>query len=221
MRQIFVGATLSDSEMKELIAQVGRRTERIKLLHRYYQLTGFYKFIGVCMKKALPAIIGMIALVFVIHFFVFDIKAALVHVTENYPPVSVFSLFFASESLLGLIPPEIFIAWAGNSASPILFLSMLALLSYTGGIVSYFIGKGVVRLPALKRQIEGKMAIHVENTRKWGGFLIVVGALLPIPFSITSVAAGMIDYGFKHFLLFGLLRFLRFYIYAVAIFNLI
>ena len=54
-----------------------------------------------------------------------------------------------------------------------------------------------------------------------GGFLIVVGALLPIPFSIISIAAGIINYKFRNYLLFGLLRFVRFYLYAIVIFNVI
>ena len=52
-----------------------------------------------------------------------------------------------------------------------------------------------------------------------GGVLIVVGALLPIPFSITSITAGLIQYKFRNFLFFSLLRFVRFYLYAVVIFN--
>jgi len=65
------------------------------------------------------------------------------------------------------------------------------------------------------------MVKHIKNARKWGGFLIVVGALLPIPFAISSLAVGMIRYRFTYYLLFGLLRFLRFYIYGAAIFSLI
>ena len=63
------------------------------------------------------------------------------------------------------------------------------------------------------------MKKYLKMIRKWGGFLIVVGALLPIPFSITSITAGLIQYKFRNFLLFGLLRFVRFYLYAVVIFN--
>ena len=63
------------------------------------------------------------------------------------------------------------------------------------------------------------MVRHMNMIRKWGGFLIVVGALLPIPFSMTSIAAGLIQYRFKNYLLFGLLRFVRFYLYALVIFN--
>ncbi len=194
---------------------------RLQLLHQYYSYTGFYKFLGTSLKKALPPILLFIAGLLIVNYFVININDLLIYVTENYADYVVFSVFFASESLLGLIPPEIFIAWSDKTASPILYLSILALLSYLGGVISYFIGKSITKIPSVHDYLEVKMAKHIRNTRKWGGFLIVVGALLPIPFSITSIAAGMIKYPFLSYLLFGLLRFVRFYLYAVAIFSLV
>ncbi len=194
---------------------------RLQLLHQYYSYTGFYKFLGISLKKALPPILLFIAGLLIVNYFVININDVLIYVTENYSDYVVFSVFFASESLLGLIPPEIFIAWSDKTTSPILYLSILALLSYLGGVISYFIGKSITKIPSVHEYLEVKMAKHIKNTRKWGGFLIVVGALLPIPFSITSIAAGMIKYPFISYLLFGLLRFVRFYLYAVAIFSLV
>jgi len=145
----------------------------------------------------------------------------LVTVTETYSPLGIISVFFASESLLGLIPPELFIAWSGKSSSPILYLSLLALASYLGGVISYFIGRWMTKIPAVHEAIEVKMAQHIKNTRKWGGFLIIVGALLPIPFAMTSIAAGIIKFPFPSYLMFGLLRFVRFYLYALVIFEMV
>ncbi len=197
------------------------KKSRLQLLHQYYTYTGFYKFLGTSLKKALPPIILFIAGLLIINYFVININELLVYVTENYSDYIVFGVFFISESLLGLIPPEIFIAWSDKSVSPIMYLSLLALLSYLGGVISYFIGISITKLPSVHEYLEVKMAKHIKNARKWGGFLIVVGALLPIPFSITSIATGMIKYSFKSYLLFGLLRFVRFYLYAIAIFSLV
>lgn len=197
------------------------RKSKLQLLHQYYTYTGFYKFLGLSMKKALPAILLFIAALLFVNYFVINVNDVLLYVTENYSDYVVFTVFFASESFLGLVPPEIFIAWSDKATSPILYLSILALLSYIGGIISYFIGKSITKIPAMHEYLEVKMAKHIKNTRKWGGFLIIVGALLPIPFSMTSIAAGMIKYSFIGYLLFGLLRFLRFYLYAIAIFSLL
>ncbi len=194
---------------------------KLQLLHQYYNYTGFYKFLGTSLKKALPLILVFIAGILFINYFVININDLLIYITENYSDYVIFSVFFASESILGLIPPEIFIAWTDKTANPLLYLSILALLSYCGGIVSFFIGRFITKIPAIHNYLEVKMVKHIKNTRKWGGFLIIVGALLPIPFSITSIAAGMIKYSFINYLLYGLLRFLRFYLYALAIFSLI
>ena len=120
---------------------------------------------------------------------------------------------------MGLIPPEIFIAWSNKTSDPVIYLSILATLSYLGGIGSYFIGKWILQIPSVFEYVEVRMKKHLKNVRKWGGFLIIVGALLPIPFSMTSMAAGTINYKFSNYLLFGLLRFARFAIYGIAIFS--
>ena len=171
-------------------------------------------------KSILPIAIFVGALFFV-HYFVVDFNALFVTIIEKYSPFTIITVFFISESLLGLVPPEIFIAWAGKSAEPILYLSFLALFSYIGGIISYFIGRSIAKLPKVFNYLEVKMKKHLVMIRKWGGFLIVVGALLPIPFAMTSIAAGVINYKFRNYLLFGLLRFLRFVIYALVIFHLV
>lgn len=192
-----------------------------KQLHLYYTYTGFYKFILDGLKSAfLPTVIIVGALLYV-HYNVININVALVNFTQNYSDFAIFSVFFASESILGLIPPDIFIAWTKNTDHPILFLSILALLSYLGGVVSYLSGKAMLMIPSVNKFMFTKMSKHITNMRKWGGFLIAVGALLPLPFAMASMAAGMIKFNFKNFLLFALLRLLRFIIYGFAIYQML
>jgi len=198
-----------------------KKKSRLRLLHQYYGYTGFYKFVGKSLKKAIIPIIVVIAAVFAIDYFVLDLNKVLVTITETYSPAGIISVFFASESLLGLVPPELFIAWAGKSALPIFYLSLLAAASYLGGVVSYFIGVGITKIPSVHRQMEVNLAAHIKNARKWGGFLIIVGALLPIPFAMSSIAAGIIRFPFMSYLMFGLLRFVRFYAYALVIFGMV
>jgi membrane protein YqaA with SNARE-associated domain len=197
------------------------RKSRWKLLHQYYSYTGFYAFIGDGLKKAaLPTAI-IVGILLYVNYEVIKINDLLIILTQKYNDLAIFSVFFASESLLGLIPPDIFIAWTNNTDSPILYLSILAILSYLGGVVSYIIGKAMLLIPSFQNYMEVKMSKHIINMRKWGGFLIAVGALLPLPFSIAAMAAGMINFNFKNFLLFALLRFLRFIIYGFAIYQML
>ncbi|OBQ52527.1 VTT domain-containing protein [Tamlana sp. s12] len=191
---------------------------RIKLLHQYYSYTGFYNFVWQAVKKALPIIIGVVVLVYVINHF-FDINKALTELTEILPAWGVLSFFFVSETLLGLIPPEIFIAWAGKMYSPWFFLGLLAVLSYIGGLLAYWMGRTITKIPSVHNYLEVKMEKQLKNSRKWGGFLIVVGALLPLPFSISCIAAGIIKFPFRAVTLYGSLRLLRFVIYGLVIFH--
>lgn len=196
-----------------------KKKPRWKLLHQYYSYTGFYSFLGRSLLKATPPILIFIAVLLGIHFFVMDVNTMLDYVTANFPDIGVFAVFFTSESILGLIPPEIFIAWSGKSDLPWVYLSILAVLSYLGGVISYFFGRGVANIPSVFVYLEVKMSKHIKNMRKWGGLLIIVGALLPLPFAISSIAAGIIKFPFGNYLLFGLLRLVRFAIYGVMIFG--
>lgn len=205
--------------MKEK-AKSGKKS-RIRLLHQYYKYTGFYGFIWESLKKAILPLGIFLLILFLVDRYVLDIQDILTTVTTEFAPIQVLSIFFASESLLGLIPPELFIAWAGKSSAPFLFLTLLAAASYAGGIVSYFIGVAITKIKRVHDFLELRMSKHVKNTRKWGGFLIVVGALLPIPFSVSSIASGMIRFPFSSYLIFALLRFARFYLYSLVIFEMI
>ena len=198
-----------------------KKKSRIRLLHQYYKFTGFYSFLGGSLKKALTPIVLFVIALLCVHFFVIDINDLLIKMTDTFPPFWVLTVFFISESILGLIPPEIFIAWSDKMPDPILDLSLIAALSYAGGVISYFLGRASTKINAVHNYLEVKMAKHLKNARKWGGFLIVVGAILPVPFAVSSMAAGMIKYPFINYLLFGLLRFVRFAIYGAAIFNLV
>jgi membrane protein YqaA with SNARE-associated domain len=195
------------------------KKSKIRLLHQYYSYTGFYSFVKASLLKAIIPIVVFIGALWLVHEFVIDFDDLFKSIITNYSPLSILAVFFASESILGLVPPEIFIAWADKTDMPIFYLSLLAFLSYLGGIISYSIGKVISKMPAVYRYLEGKMKKYVNMIRRWGGFLIIVGALLPLPFSLTSIAAGLIHYSFRNYLLFGLLRFVRFIIYAAVIFN--
>jgi membrane protein YqaA with SNARE-associated domain len=192
-----------------------------KRLHNYYGRTGFYLFVWESVKKAFIPIVLVVIGVFLFNKYVYDINEGLETITETFSKTGILITFFISETLLGLIPPEIFIAWSGKTESPIINLSILATLSYLGGLVSYFIGKTALKIKSLKEYLEVKMAANLKNTRKWGGFLILVGALLPLPFSIACLAAGMIKYPFRNVVFFGLFRFARFAAYAWAIFQVV
>ena len=192
---------------------------RMVLLNRYYKITKFYSFLKTTALKGGLGILAVVLVLVGLEYFVLDFNALLNHFVDTYSPKVIYSFFFVSETLLGLVPPEVFIAWASKSAAPWLFLFLLATMSYLGGIASYFIGNRLFMVPFLRNYIETKVAKHIVNLKKWGGLFVVMGAVSPVPHSMVSMASGLIKYSFKNYLLWALFRYVRFLIYGVVIFQ--
>ena len=132
------------------------------LLNRYYQITKFYSFLKNTAFKGGAAVIIFVLLLVVLELFVLDFNSLLNHLVATYSATFIFSFFLASETILGIIPPEVFIAWSSKSASPWLFLFILATISYAGGIISYFIGNRLFLIPNIKNHIENKLNLKLK-----------------------------------------------------------
>lgn len=200
---------------------VDKLIKSILRLNRYYYLTNFYSFLLAIVIRGFFALLFLIATIFCIDFFLVDINFLINSFFEKYSSKLLMSVFFISESFLGLIPPELFIAWASKSPHPFFNVFILATISYLGGVVSYFIGGYLFLIPFVKIFIEVKISKHIINMRKWGGFFIVLGALTPVPHSLVSLSSGLIKYNFKKYLLWSLFRYLRFLLYAIVIFKIL
>jgi membrane protein YqaA with SNARE-associated domain len=205
-------------KLKNLLDKLIKSSQRI---NRYYSLTNFYSFLLSTVIKGLILFFLFILLIFCIDFFFIDLELLIKNSFEKYSSVMLMSIFFISESFLGLIPPELFLIWSTESSHPFLYVFLLALLSYMGGIVSFFIGRYLYLIPFIKSFIENQISKHIVNLRKWGGFFIVLGAVSPLPHSLISMTSGLIKYSLRNYLLWSLFRFLRFFIYAVVIFGIL
>ena len=194
-------------------------TKKLVVLNRYYKITQFYSFLKSTAIKGGIAIVIFGIILFTLEYFFLDFDSLLNSLVANYSPTIILSFFLLSETILGLVPPEIFIAWASKSETPWTFLFALATMSYLGGIIAYFIGNRLFLIPAIKNHIENKIAGHITNLRRWGGIFVFIGAMLPLPHSIVSLACGLIKFNFKQYLVWALFRYLRFVIYALIIFQ--
>lgn len=193
--------------------------ERLNRSNRYYKITGFYSFLKNTAFKGMIVILFFLVLLIGLEYFFFDFNALLDNLVRSYPAQIIFSVFLLSETMFGLVPPEIFIAWASKSVSPWLFLFILASMSYLGGVLAYYIGNRLFLIPSVKNHLENKISKHITNLRKWGGLFVFIGAMLPLPHSIVSLACGLIKYDFKYYLSWALFRYIRFVIYALVIFQ--
>ncbi len=158
---------------------------------------------------------------FLIESYVIDLDSLGPKVFSKFPPFLVYVVFYIAETLLGLLPPEVFILWAQQFDNSFWILAILAVDSYFAGLTAYGLGLLLRRIPKVKNFINHKFSIHLERIKKWGGVIIIIAALFPLPWGVISLLSGMLKFPFRNFVIFALARLLRFHIYALAIYNVI
>jgi membrane protein YqaA with SNARE-associated domain len=128
-----------------------------------------------------------------------------------------FSIFTASEIVFGIIPPEFFmILWQhqGDLSQYTINLSILAVISYGAGVLGYYIGITFTKTAFFKRIRERYLVQYEYSLRKYGMYLVLVGAITPVPFSAMCMLAGSVRLPFKTFLLVCISRVIRFAVYG-------
>lgn len=128
-----------------------------------------------------------------------------------------YTIFFVSEVVIGIIPPEVFFIWALRFDTVTDFawvIAALTLTSYFAGIIGYFIGRylhNTLLYRYFRRRFLSKME---KRLQQYGLYLIVIASLTPVPFSGVAMLVGSVKYPFSRYALFSLFRFLRFGVYA-------
>ncbi len=103
---------------------------------------------------------------------------------------------------------------AGSGSQYTLNILLLTLISYAAGVFGYFIGRylnGTRIYDYIQSRFFGRYEAFL---RRYGGFLLVVAALTPLPYSGICMLVGSVKYNFQKFLMYSSFRFLRFGAYA-------
>jgi len=134
-------------------------------------------------------------------------------------PGILYGVYTLSEIVFGILPPELFMMiWILDNidlAGFIINLSILTVISYGAGILGYYIGKTFSKTPFYQNRIREKyLKQHEKNLKKFGGYLVFVGAVTPVPFSATCMLAGSVNMNFRNFLLICITRVFRFAAYG-------
>ena len=136
-------------------------------------------------------------------------------------PILVFTTFTLSEVFFGIFPPELFMIWAlhqGGAAMYVTYSGVLALISFSAGLIGYAMGYQFSHSKLYQKFRNGKYGTDLEkNVQKYGGFMVFIAAMTPIPFSAICMITGASRYRFYYFLLISTSRILRFILYAYAI----
>jgi len=194
----------------------------IKDHHQSNKQRGIYGYMWWTSLK-IVAIYGLILIaVVLIGKYLIDFDRFFSFLTDNLPDVLVIAVFTISESFLGMIPPDLFVIWASKFNSPFLFLTLLGILSYIGGVLSYLIGNWFSRQRRIKAYSERALEKYIRLVRKWGGAFIIIAALFPLsPYSMVVIAVSLLKYPFKLYLLFSISRIARFLIQGILYLNIL
>lgn len=157
----------------------------------------------------LGAIVGLYVLA--LYFLPDEWNAYLKAYTDR--PGWMFTIFFLSEAFTGLIPLELFIIWAASQplGMYITYVVLLAVLSYVGGIVAFLLGTRLQHIRMLRR-LNRREAFqrYGKLYRRWGGVVIIIAALTPLPYAVISFLSATFQFPFSRYLQFAAFRFLRF-----------
>jgi membrane protein YqaA with SNARE-associated domain len=130
------------------------------------------------------------------------------------------SIFTISEVVFGIIPPELFmLIWQskGVLSEYIINLTYLTLISYVAGVLGYYIGKFFSKTPLYQRMHERYLKQYDTKLQRYGLYLVLVGAITPVPFSATCMLAGSVHTPINKFLLVCISRIIRFAGYGWAV----
>ncbi len=126
-------------------------------------------------------------------------------------------IFTVSEIIFGIIPPELFmLIWQskGVLSEYVINLSYLTLISYGAGVLGYYIGRYFSRTRLYQRISDRYLKQYDQKLKTYGIYLVLVGAVTPVPFSATCMLAGSVNIPVRSFLIVCISRILRFAVYG-------
>lgn len=140
-------------------------------------------------------------------------------------PGLLYGIYTLSEIVFGILPPELFMMiWILDDIDLtgfVINLSILTIISYGAGVLGYYIGKFFSKTPFYQNRIREKYLKQYETSlKRFGGYLVFVGAVTPLPFSATCMLAGSVNMNFKYFLLICISRVFRFAAYGSLVWRL-
>jgi membrane protein YqaA with SNARE-associated domain len=168
---------------------------------------------------------GLIWLAVIVALFIFSKHHVNLELIQKFEPFFeqtglIVLIFFASEVIIGIIPPEVFLIWSlrsGNLFQYIDSVAGLTLISYISGFLAYLFGR-YLHNTKLYKIIRDRYLLKSETLlHEYGLYLILVAALTPIPFSGVAMLVGSVHYPVRSYILWSLARILKFAVSAYVI----
>lgn len=175
-------------------------------------------FIKNLTRGLLWLVLLVIAFILLNHYVDVESSELLMSLGDN--PEVIFTIYFFSEIIVGIIPPEMFMMWSlefTQGRDYITDVAFLAGISYLAGVSTYLFGlffHKTVIYRYLRRRYLGKFEAYAHQ---FGGFLLFVAAVTPVPYSGICMVMGAANYSKRNFFLITLFRFARFIVYGYII----
>jgi membrane protein YqaA with SNARE-associated domain len=184
---------------------------RFRQFHFDNKAKGSYAYLARTLAITLLKVIPVIAIIIIAGKYIIDFRPFFDNFMNEAPNGMIFLVFLVSESTLGMIPPDFFVIWSNKFDSPYAILAILGVLSYIGGMLAYLIGYWLWKRPKIRSFSDRILAKNVAKIRKWGGVAIIASAIAPLsPFPLVVIAASLFRYPFSLYLIYGIIRIVRF-----------
>jgi membrane protein YqaA with SNARE-associated domain len=183
----------------------------------------FYNYFSQNLIKGFVYLLVLIGLIILFKSFFRTQYDALEHqVSDNYMLMLV--IFLVSEIVVGIIPPELFMIWSIDDPgyAYTIIVIIMALFSILAGWINFRVGKVISTKEFFLNlfQKRFKLKKYQKRYEQYGGGLIIVAALTPLPFALISLLTGTLAYPQRKYLIFASFRIIRFVVYGILIWNL-
>lgn len=135
-------------------------------------------------------------------------------------PLGLFAIVALFDGFPSPVPPDVFTSFAMIGGVPFWQVSLAAGLgSSVGGGLAWFLATRFRNTERFRRFITGRAAKSYALIRRYGTLALVLGAVSPVPFSLTCYAAGAVGMPLGRFLTVTLLRIPRmaFYLWLIQL----
>jgi membrane protein YqaA with SNARE-associated domain len=122
---------------------------------------------------------------------------------------------------MGVLPPEIFIAWSSKTLNPWFHVFLFGTLSYGVGLLAYYLGKVLIKVSAVKKFIEENCKTYQQFAKMGRIFCFCRCHASSTLYALVSIASGLINFKIKHYMAWALFRYVRFFAYSLIIFKVI
>ena len=141
---------------------------------------------------------------------------------DNFGVFGLGAVVFFADLIISPVPPDAALFFIGKSSlhsSWAIYVPILGVVSTLAGVCGWLVGQKIKGLPYFKKLLDYfEQSEHRSAAKKYGFWMVVLGALTPLPFSLTCWLAGIFRMPFKNFLIAASFRIPRFIIYYWAIF---